>query len=159
MIAAGHRGGEFTHGDPLDDLPSKVLEKRERKETPKMDTNLVIYTQIIHPILEEKCISCHGPKKKKSGLRMDTYAYMLEGGDEDECLVPGDLEKSGLISTLHLPVDDDFRMPPQEKAQLTHEEIKLLEWWVKIGAPEKATLGEVERTSEIDQALECVMGQ
>ena len=158
MIGAGHHGGEITHGNPLDSLPSKILDKKEGIAK-VINADLVVYTDIIHPTLEEKCISCHGPKKKKSGLRMDTYAYMLEGGDEDECLIPGDLEKSGLISTLHLPVDDDFRMPPKEKAQLTHEEIKLLEWWVKIGAPEKATLGEVERTSEIDQALECVMGQ
>ena len=154
MIAAGHRGGEFTHGDPLDDLPSKVLEKRESKETPKMDTNLVIYTQIIHPILEEKCISCHGPKKKKSGLRVDTYEYMLEGGDEDECLVPGDVENSTLITLLNLPLDDELRMPPEGDPQMTEDEIKLLTWWVKIGAPEKATLGEVELTEDMEQTLQ-----
>ncbi len=155
MIGAGHHGGEITHGNPLDSLPSKILAARKSHT---LDENLVIYTELIHPILEEKCISCHGSKKKKSGLRMDTYRHMLAGGDEGECLVPGDLKKSGLITTLHLPLDDDLRMPPQDKPQLTNDEIKLLEWWVKAGAPETSTLGEIERSAEIDKALESTLG-
>lgn len=157
LIGAGHHGGEITHGDPFDALPSKILDKRENKSTPAAD--LVVYTQIIHPILEEKCISCHGPKKKKSGLRMDTYNYMLEGGEEGDCLVPGNLESSGLISTLHLPLDDDLRMPPEDKPQLTEDEIKVLEWWVKIGALEKAKLSEVKRSADVEKALESVIVQ
>ena len=113
LIGAGHHGGEITHGDPLDSLPSKVLAKRSSQADKPVAVDPVIYKDIIHPILEEKCVSCHGPKKKKSGLRVDSYAYMLEGGDEDECLVPGDLERSTLITFLHLPLDDDLRMPPE----------------------------------------------
>jgi len=157
MIGAGHHGGEITHGDPLDSLPSKIISERDDKASMVVDTDPVIYTNIIHPILEEKCISCHGPKKKKSGLRVDTYAYMLAGGEEEECLVPGDIENSALITFLHLPLDDDLRMPPEGKTQLTKEEIQILEWWVKIGAPEKARLSEVKKDPEIDKALNTIM--
>jgi len=159
MIAAGHHGGEYTHGDPLDALPSKVLNKRITKDKGDLDANPVIYTQIIHPILEEKCISCHGPKKKKSGLRMDTYKYMLDGGDEDECLVPGDIEHSGLITTLHLPDNDDFRMPPLDEPQLSEDEIKVLTWWVAIGAPEKSKLSEVTPTEDIEQSIQSILSK
>lgn len=153
MMSAGHHGGKITHGDPLDALPSKILDQREAETNKPVDADPLVYSGIVHNILEEKCISCHGKKKKKSGLRLDSYAYMLEGGEEEECLVPGDLEKSALISYLHLPMEDDLHMPPEGKTQLTKEEILILEWWVKIGAPEKSRLSEVEVTPAIQTAL------
>lgn len=134
MLAAGHHGGEISHGNPFDKAPWKPHEKKTSRLAP------VIYTDIIHPILEAKCISCHGPKKQRGALRMDTYQLMLEGGKKTDCLVPGDLEKSTMISYLHLPIDDDLRMPPEKKEQLTDDEIAILEWWVSIGAPEHARL-------------------
>ncbi|NNJ85860.1 MAG: hypothetical protein HKP20_01710 [Akkermansiaceae bacterium] len=152
MIAAGHHGGEITHGDPLDKAPWKVDDEAEQEVV----ADPVIYSDIVHPILEAKCISCHGPKKQKSGLRMDSYAYLLEGGEETDCLVPGDTEKSAMIAYLHLPLDDDLRMPPEGKKQLTEEEISILEWWVKIGAPETAKRSEVEVTPAINKALDSL---
>ena len=158
MMSAGHHGGKITHGDPLDALPSKILDQREAETNKPVDADPLVYSGIVHNILEEKCISCHGKKKKKSGLRLDSYAYMLEGGEEEECLVPGDLEKSALISYLHLPMEDDLHMPPEGKTQLTKEEILILEWWVKIGAPEKSRLSEVEVTPAIQTALATLTG-
>ena len=35
----------------------------------------------IRPVLVEKCIACHGSSKQTSGLRMDTRAAMIAGGD------------------------------------------------------------------------------
>ncbi|BDS06347.1 hypothetical protein NT6N_13870 [Oceaniferula spumae] len=157
MMSAGHHGGEITHGDPMNALPSKIIDQREQVKNKPVDTDPVVYTGIVHNILEEKCISCHGADKQKSGLRLDSYAAMLDGGEEEECLVPGDLEKSALISFLHLPMDDDQHMPPEGKTQLTKEEVEILEWWVKIGAPEKARLSEVEVTPAIQLALDSLV--
>ena len=136
MLSAGHHGGQITHGEPNDAWPSKVLSKRQHDQAKLVASEVNLYHEIVHPILEDKCVSCHGPEKKKGGLRVDTIAYMLEGGEETECLVPGDMEKSTLISYLHLPLDDDYRMPPEGKKQLTTEEIQWLEKWVQLGATE-----------------------
>jgi len=84
MISAGHHGGEITHGDPLKKAP--WIEKEEEVLSNKDIADPIVYTQIVHPILEQKCISCHGEKKQKSGLRMDSHAALLEGGDEEEAL-------------------------------------------------------------------------
>ncbi|MCP5538156.1 MAG: FHA domain-containing protein [Akkermansiaceae bacterium] len=149
MMSAGHHGGEITHGDPLDKAPWK----QDDGTSQVVSADPVVYTDIIHPILEAKCISCHGPKKQKSGLRMDTYAGMVDGGEETDCLVPGDLEASAMISYLHLPLEDDLRMPPEGKKQLTKEEIQILEWWVKSGAPEHARRSELEVPPAIAAAL------
>lgn len=157
MVSAGHHGGEITHGDPLDALPSKILSERETVANQPIDADPVVYTGIIHNILDAKCISCHGPDKQKSGLRLDSYEAMLDGGEEEEALVPGDLEKSALISFLHLPLEDDQHMPPEGKTPLTKEEIQILEWWVKSGAPETDHLSEVQVTAAIQTALDSLI--
>jgi uncharacterized membrane protein/mono/diheme cytochrome c family protein len=151
MISAGHHGGEITHGDPLKKAP--WIEKEEEVLSNKDIADPIVYTQIVHPILEQKCISCHGEKKQKSGLRMDSHAALLEGGDEEEALIPGNLEDSMMIAYLHLPLGDDLRMPPEGKTQLTPEEVQILEWWVKSGASETVRKSELEVTPVIAKAL------
>ena len=153
MMSAGHHGGEVTHGDPFDKAPWKQ-DKADPSDEALSDP--VVYTHIIHPILEAKCTNCHGSKKQKSSLRLDTYAYLLEGGEETDSLIPGDIKKSTMTAYLHLPLDDDLRMPPEGKKQLTKEEIQILEWWVKIGAPETAKRSEVEITPAIAMALDTL---
>lgn len=156
MMSAGHHGGEMTHGDPLDKAPWKKDDEKDQMSIEEL-ADPVVYTTIIHPILDSKCISCHGDSKQKGGLRMDSYAALLDGGDETDCLVPGDLKKSAMITYLHLPMEDDLHMPPEGKTQLTKEEITILEWWVSIGAPETAKRSEVEMTPEVAKALESLM--
>ncbi|MFC4990618.1 hypothetical protein [Rubritalea tangerina] len=65
MMSAGHHGGEISHGDPMNSLPSKVLAERSKKQNTPVATDPVVYTQFIHPIMEAKCISCHGADKQK----------------------------------------------------------------------------------------------
>lgn len=156
MMSAGHHGGKITHGDPMESLPSTVLEKRRAIEAsrPLHADSLVVYTEVVHPILLDKCISCHGAKKQKGSLRLDTIELMLDGGEETDCLVPGSVKESSLITYLHLPLEDDLRMPPEGKPQLTAEEIKVLEWWVAEDAPEKKTLGEMKPSADMRRLIE-----
>lgn len=151
MISAGHHGGEITHGDPLDKAPWK--KSRTKKITQQAKEDPIVYTSIIAPILAEKCDSCHGEKKQKGGLRTDSYAALIKGGDYEKCLVPGDIKESTMISFLHLPLDDDLRMPPEGKPQLSQEEIEILEWWVKENAPESKKLSELKASQKILQTI------
>jgi hypothetical protein len=36
-----------------------------------------VYSHVIAPIFEAKCVGCHGADKQKGKLRMDTYAALL----------------------------------------------------------------------------------
>ena len=148
MYAAGHKGGVIVHGDPLNSLPSKIQAERDAKESEPVVTDPVIYTNIVHNILENKCITCHGPDKVKGGLRLDSMAAMFEGGDEEEALVAHDIEASYMITTIMLPEEDDMHMPPKEKPQITPEELKILKWWIEMGAPENTKLSEVAEVPE-----------
>ena len=55
----------------------------------------------MRPVLAGHCQSCHGTDKQKGGLRLDSRDAMLNGGDSGPVIVPGEPEKSKLITAVH----------------------------------------------------------
>lgn len=86
----------------------------------------------VRPLLKEKCVSCHGPDKQKSSLRLDAKSFAFRGGDSGAVIVPGNAKDSELLRRIN-STDVDERMPPG-KTPLTQEQIALLERWIKDGA-------------------------
>src|SRR5262245_45997204 len=54
----------------------------------------------VKPLLNTRCISCHGPDKVEGGLRLDSRDRALKGGDSGPSLVPGKPEKSLLLMAI-----------------------------------------------------------
>ncbi|MDA9857592.1 DUF1553 domain-containing protein [Rubripirellula sp.] len=107
------------------------------------------FNREILPIFEQKCFSCHGPEKQKSGLRVDRRAAMLKGGDYGEpTLIPGNSADSFLIQVVS-GEHADLKMPPSGDS-LSANEISLLRRWIDSGAiwPEQ-----MEDSAEQSQAL------
>jgi hypothetical protein len=84
----------------------------------------------IRPILVENCQRCHGEKKQNGGLRLDSAAALLAGGESGPVIVPGEPGKSLLVEAINY---QSLEMPPD--GRLKPEQIKLLTEWVRIGAP------------------------
>jgi len=93
----------------------------------------VDFKREVLPVLEDRCLDCHGEDEQESGLRLDLRSRMIRGGDSGlPAIVPGKPEKSYLIEVIkHL--DEDFKMPPDED-KLPDEEIDILTRWIKQGA-------------------------
>lgn len=93
---------------------------------------VAFFEQRIRPVLVEHCYECHSAKAKsvKAGLRLDTRALSLKGGDSGAAVVPKDVEKGWLIRALR---QEDFEMP---SGRLPDEVIRDFERWVRIGAPD-----------------------
>ncbi len=100
------------------------------------------YAARIAPALDRTCVSCHNPNKIKGGLRMDTYALLMKGGDSGASIVPGNVADSELYRRITLPHDDEEFMPSGGKKPLTMVETKWIELWVAAGASETAPLGD-----------------
>ncbi len=83
----------------------------------------------VRPLLVTKCLKCHGKDKQEGGLRLDTAAAILNGGDSGPAVVPGNPKESLLIQAIHY---DGREMPPSGK--LEPSEITRLEQWVSTGA-------------------------
>jgi len=103
------------------------------------DDGAEFFEKKVRPLLAERCYECHSPDKKvKGGLRLDNRDGWVKGGDNGPAIVPGDPEKSLLITAVRYK-DRDLQMP--EKRKMPDEEIAILEQWVKMGAPDPRTVG------------------
>lgn len=87
----------------------------------------------VKPILNTKCISCHGGVKKQGGFSVlfeeEALAQLKSGAYG---IVPGHPEKSEMIRRLHLH-DPEERMPYKEEP-LGKQEINILTQWIQEGA-------------------------
>ena len=93
----------------------------------------ISYTADVKPILNNKCISCHGGVKKNAGLSFlfrDEALAITESGKP--AIIPGNSKKSELIKRLH-ETDLEERMP-YRKPKLSDEEIEILTRWINQGA-------------------------
>jgi hypothetical protein len=104
----------------------------------------------IRPVLAERCYECHSEtaKRLKGGLRLDSKASMLKGGDTAPSIIAGDAEKSLLVKAIRQK-DDDLKMPP--KGKLTDEQISDFEAWIKRGAPDPRTGGASSKGIDIEK--------
>lgn len=104
----------------------------------------VDYRRDVQPILEKNCYACHGEKIQMQGLRLDTVAGILKGGDRGPVVVPGKSVESRLIQAV-TGAEGLVRMPFQG-SPLAKEQIALLKAWIDQGA--KPSAGEQSGAAE-----------
>lgn len=109
----------------------------------------VNFNRQIKPLLESHCLSCHSGDHVKGGLRLDTKAAALKGGDsKGASFVAGKPADSPLYTTTTLAADHDDLMPPKGKGgPLPKDQTELLRRWVEEGAnwPDDASLKTIQR--------------
>jgi hypothetical protein len=93
----------------------------------------VDYMKEIKPILSSYCYQCHSETQQKHGLRVDTAANAIKGGQSGPAIVPGKSEESLLIQAVMGTAKDLARMP-YKKSPLEEEKIALLKRWIDQGA-------------------------
>lgn len=92
----------------------------------------VRFHERIWPLLEARCVGCHGPDQRKGGLRVDSREAVLAGGHGGPAVVPGQPAASLLMLAVR-HAREDLAMPPKER--LADAEVEALERWIQQGAP------------------------
>jgi hypothetical protein len=92
------------------------------------------YAKRVAPLFEARCAACHGEKRQKSDLRLDSFAAVLRGGKHGAVIRSGDAKDSELLARISLPASDDRVMPPSGKTVLTEDEKTLIRLWIVHGA-------------------------
>ena len=160
IIITGHLGGSMTHGSDylIKGFSKKEIEpEKEIKPIPDVQ-EANVYADIVQPIFENKCYTCHNKSKKKGGLRLDEPSFILKGGKDGKVIEPGNAEESDMIKRLLLPRNDEDHMPPKEKPQLKENEIALIHWWVGTGASFDKKAKELEQPEKIKPFLLALQG-
>lgn len=160
LLFTGHLGGSMTHGEdyltantpqPFKRWLGITTKEAKSERKPITDINeALIYKDVIEPVLETKCWTCHNATKKKGQLRMDTEELLLKGGKNGVVIKANDATGSEMIKRLLLPKDDDKRMPPKGKPGPTTEEIELIKWWISNGASFTAKVKAVKQSATVE---------
>ncbi|WP_414662330.1 PSD1 and planctomycete cytochrome C domain-containing protein [Horticoccus sp. 23ND18S-11] len=95
--------------------------------------NLAFFEAKVRPLLIQHCYECHGEKKQKGGLRLDSRPGWQHGGDSGAVIVPGKPDASLLIEAVRYK-NEDLQMPPKEA--LGTEAVAVLAEWIQRGAPD-----------------------
>jgi hypothetical protein len=103
----------------------------------------VDFSRDVQPVLAKHCVSCHGPQKQRSGLRLDSARAARKGGNAGPAVVPGKSAHSPLIHAL--TGASDFKAMPPKGPRLNQQEVAILRTWIDQGAIIPA--GEVETKS------------
>jgi uncharacterized membrane protein len=152
----GHQGANLTHGNNY--ITLEILMREEREKPTKVE-DARIFEDIVHPVLEQRCIQCHQAGKKKGRLSMESLATMLKGGKHGPSVVPGNLDESELFRRITLdPSHEDF-MPSDGKTPLTKTETEVIRWWIEKGmAVEQKKISEIKGSEEIKFSAASLLG-
>jgi uncharacterized membrane protein len=159
----GHYGGNLTHGTTFlgEYAPSflrGLIGAAPRRPAPTSVAAADPYLDVVQPLLEQRCGTCHNDDKLEGGFSMGSYDSTLVGGDTGRAIVPGNLEASELIYRIGLPPDDEAFMPADGKTPLTAAQVAILRWWVGAGAPRDTTVGAIGVPTDVEPLLAVELG-
>lgn len=159
----GHFGGSMTHG--ADYLFASVVNVG-RVHDPAVSfqsiqnvDSAVLYADLIQPIFESRCYSCHSATRQKGDLRLDKIEFIKQGGENGAIIEGGLPDSSSLFVRLMLPLDHDDHMPPNEKPQPSSAEIALIQSWIKAGANFEIKVSETREHAKIKTYFAALLEQ
>lgn len=145
----GYRGGQISLGERhlTEYMPGPLRNLLGVPVSPVGDPTIgggsTFYGARIQPIFAGHCLTCHGPEKRKSGLRLDNYAAVMRGGKHGVVVKAGDVRGSDLFRRISLAPTDDSFMPKEGKRALSPDQIKLIELWIAGGASGTASVDSI----------------
>ena len=155
LFLGGHLGGNLTPGPDylLEYAPGfvqKMLggESKPEAALPALNhpDSSYLYANMVLPILERKCMSCHNDEVQRGGLNMATPELLQVGGDGGAVLVAGNALESELFRRVTLPFSSAKFMPPKGDP-MTYDEIKIMEWWLQQDASFEKRVSDTEVTT------------
>jgi uncharacterized membrane protein len=88
----------------------------------------VSYSRDIYPLVERRCIKCHGGEFPSEGLSMESYQSLMSGSQNGQVIVAGDANNSLIIEKI------ESGEMPKRASNLTAEQIELIRQWINEGA-------------------------
>ena len=148
ITVGGHLGGSMTHGDgyltrympgPLKSIFAPGKKAEPQRAMPLLDS-VNMFTDIVQPILDKHCISCHNAQKSKGELNLSNIEGLLKGGKSGNTIVAGNVEKSELFHRITLPPESSRFMPSGNRPPLMAIEINFIREWIENGAGYKQNI-------------------
>lgn len=91
-------------------------------------SNGVSFANDILPILNSRCLNCHGGDRIEEGLLVGSYGELMAGSANGPVIVPGDAAGSLLVELV------ENQKMPKRGPKLTPPQVQLIVDWVNQGA-------------------------
>jgi mono/diheme cytochrome c family protein len=95
---------------------------------PTTGGDVVSYSKDVQPILESRCIICHGVQRIRDGLDLRTYASLMKGSKNGPVVIAGDADNSFLIHKI-----ENGEMP-KRGPKMFPAQLRTLKNWINEGA-------------------------
>ena len=97
---------------------------------PAAEGATVSFANDVLPIIESRCINCHGGDRTEEGLNLTSHANILAGSDNGPVVIPGDAANSLFVEMVAT------QKMPKRGPKLTPAQIQVFTDWVNEGAPD-----------------------
>ncbi len=88
----------------------------------------VSFSKDVLPILQSRCLDCHGGRRTEKGFNITSYEHIMAGSEKGPVLVAGDPTGSKLIQLI-----EQGKMP-KRGPKLLPEQLQTLISWIQAGA-------------------------
>jgi len=101
----GYRGGQLSQGENhlTEHMPAELrdwLGIAEEDKGPSAAGSTSFFVVRVEPVFAAHCTSCHGPSKRKSHLRLDTYEAVMRGGKGGPVIKAGNVRAASFSIVL-----------------------------------------------------------
>lgn len=100
--------------------------------TGKSEEKAVSFVGDVAPLINGRCLRCHGAGNASAGLRLDTFANWKAGGRSGLLLTPGAPAQSLLMAKLSAPTDQGGM--PRQGEPFNRQELETIALWINQGA-------------------------
>jgi hypothetical protein len=111
-------------------LPTETFQATEPAPAtqPAAQVATVSFATDVFPIIQSRCINCHGGDRTEEGLVMLTYADIMAGSDNGPVVTPGDA-----VNSLLAELVSEQKMP-KRGPKLTPPQVQVIIEWINQGA-------------------------
>jgi len=158
MVVTAHQGGMMTHGkEYLSEYLPAILDRSEVGQI-KPENEMLVYADMIAPILEAKCVSCHNTQRKKGGLTLKSYSDLFTRGESNHLsIIASKPDSSESFLRVNLPLTHKDHMPPEGKSPMTTDEINLLKHWIGAGAQEEIRITQASEDTAMRSVIQKLL--
>ncbi|WP_158968942.1 c-type cytochrome domain-containing protein [Paraglaciecola sp. L3A3] len=166
LFSTGHYGANMTHGETylVDKAPNivRTILGFEKHAIPRGKITSLeqadVYLDVIEPMLQQRCVSCHNDSKQKGKLNLSNINGLLKGGKSGKAIVANDLNQSELYQRITMDHEKKGFMPAEGKTPLTDEQTRAIAWWIQTGAPTEGNVTEFTIAKQDKEILNKLFG-
>jgi cytochrome b561 len=117
-----------------------------------------LFLDLVGPVLERRCGSCHSEDDARGGLSVTSYAGLMQGGRSAPSVVSGQPMASELLRRVSLPSEDVKFMPKNGRRPLTTSQILAIRLWIEMGASRIESVSSLHLSEDQRSTLRRLLG-